>query len=120
MLLINSLQSSTLSRRLRQLVDVTSTYLRVNNIGFHQDRSGSVDLSFPNNSSVNAEVGADFLQNRDLEINTLTEKIANLIARLDDLETNGLGLDVSQMRVHEYINTAAELQRALNENIHHE
>lgn len=98
--------------RFREISNSTQNYLINNDIGFHQGRAGGVELSFPSNSPLNTEQATNYIQDMDLEINTLTENISNLISQLNDLETNRLGLEVSQMRVHELITAAADLQRS--------
>ena len=108
--LINTLESSL--NRLRLLIHETTIYLTSNNIGFHQDKAGSVELSFPNNTSIDVFQATQFLQDRDLVIISLSQRIASLINELNDLETNRLGLNLSQMRVHDFITLAAELERS--------
>lgn len=106
--LVNSLESSI--NRFRFLIQSTTGYLAEYNLGLHQDSQGSVELSFPNNCSLDVQEAALFLQDRDLVINSLIQRIANDINVLNDLETNTLRLDISQMRVHGFITLAAELQ----------
>ena len=106
--LVNSLINNI--DRYRYLVNSTQNYLRTYSIGWHQDFAGSVQLSFPGNTPLNTEQATSHVQDVDLEVNSLTETISNLISELNEVETNVLGLEVSEMKVHEYISAAAEIQ----------